>query len=312
MPPEKIGYRRARELTARLHKHLMDVESNPYAFNAQRGLARLHLKLLSPAERKFVTQQWRKSIKRKERVVNAVETHLPAIKKKYPFVKGSYLFGSTALGKKNPHDADVILLINWQQYQRHLKKHPEQKYSRTEETSRAPVEIFRHRPYTLAQRELSEALERDIGLPIGTQMRGRTRIVEFGIFFFDPRNPDVATASLLRQNNLSRGQLSSEPDKRGLVYPKLEFKLRPWNFIATPTRLQDHFKSVWKEIKDLDTGEKFDLVEKLHRRERSLKSRLANRFGPRISRVFPSLDSRFRDIVHKESKRLNATEPYFD
>lgn len=181
------------------------------------------LEKLDPKERKIFERiiKTRNTIKNK--ILAALEKSTNDIKKEFPFVNGTYVFGSFARGNIKPADLDVMLVID------------AQKFSEFREQS------GRSHPEELAKLILSQALKSSTGLKIG----GGGIVVEeepfnLGYLFFNKQNPHILSKSLEKHMLNLRGQPKTH---------KPPFKINPWHFIGVEKEVVESFVNEYIRLK---------------------------------------------------------------
>ncbi len=183
----------------------------------------------------YLSRSRRKRIKVSKKNISSA---LQEVKRKYPFVKGGYLFGSVRKGDPNPGDIDLMLIIDESALKKFQKRHP----SIVKEHRGLLRDSILRAPH-FAQKRLYESLKIKTGLSLGTTLEQGRRATEYGFLHFDPNNPEVGRFYLLlkRIDMLGSPKMFAEKEKQ-------PFLLMRWNFVETSPAIVKQLMTEWKKI----------------------------------------------------------------
>lgn len=167
---------------------------------------------------------------------------LAAVRRRYPDVKGAYVFGSFASGAAKPRDIDAMLLFD------------APAMLKAERSNMAGMNIgskkaFNHlrRRVISAQELFWDLVEKKTGLEVGVNFPKGRGAVNMGCMFFDLSNSEAALGSLSEVRSFFRG-LPASGHRRG----KPPFELRQQHFVGTKREVVRHFVNRWNELKRLE------------------------------------------------------------
>jgi len=159
---------------------------------------------------------------RKNKILAALKKSTNDIKNEFPFVNGTYVFGSFARGNIKPADLDVMLVID------------EQKFSEFRQ------QTGRNHPEETVKLMLSHALKHSTGLKIGTVIPVEGKFLDMGYLFFDKQNPHVLSKSL------EKCMLNLKGDPKTHKPP---FRINPWHFIGVEKEIVESFVNEYARLK---------------------------------------------------------------